>query len=235
MRPLLPLAALSFLAAGLLVHSGCDVSSANDVVRLTGRDFTGFYSNPNGAMVERNTGAPIASMNLRQLGDRLEGVDNNGQIFRGSLSETGDNAASFTLRGPTTAGTEGTISGTLTGAGTSGSLSGTWVEPTLIANVFATATLNPTQTNTTSNLSVSPAGPLSLTVGSSRSFTANGGSGTYTWTLNSSGLGNLSASTGRTVTYTATAAGNQSLNLSDGRASPVQVTITQSAATTTTN
>ena len=227
------LAAASLAGAGALVHSGCDVSSANEVVRATGVDFTGFYSNANGPMIQNNTGADITTMNLRQTGDRLEGVDNNGMIFRGSLSETGDNAASFLLKGSTTAGQEGTLNGSLTGSGTAATLSGTWIEPTLISAAFATATINPntTPTNGTSNLTISPSGTVNLTVNGTRTFTANGGSGTYTWAVSSTSLGSLSTTTGASVTYTARSTGTQTLTLSDGRNSPVTASVVQTTST----
>lgn len=231
------LAAASLAGAGALVHSGCNVSSANNVVRATGVDFTGFYSNPNGPMIQNNTGADIATMNLRQNGDRLEAVDNNGMIFRGSLNETGDNAASFVLKGSTTAGQEGTLNGSLTGAGTSGTLSGTWIEPSLIASAFATATINPntTPTNGTSSLTISPAGTVNLTVNATRTFTASGGSGTYTWAVSSSSLGTLSSSSGSSVTYTARSTGTQTVTLSDGRGSPVSASVVQTTSSTSIN
>lgn len=228
--------ALTSLAAGLaLVNAGCDTASANDVVRTTGLDFSGFYANENGRIIDRVSGSDVTSLNLIQTGDRLEAVDNNGRIFRGSLNETGASAAQFTMRGVTTDGVQGTLTGNLTGSGTTGTLRGTWIEPSLVASAFATATINPVSTNSnsnTGNLALSPSGTVNLTVNGTRTFTASGGSGTYTWAVSSTSLGTLSATTGASVTYTARATGTQTVTLSDGRNTPVTASVVQTTGTT---
>ncbi len=89
-------------------------------------------------------------MNLIQDGDRLQAIDNNGLIFRGSIgsavsdSETGgQRSATFTLNGQTTTGQEGIISGTIVVIGNQATMTGTWAEPTLFGNVRAGAEVVP--------------------------------------------------------------------------------------------
>jgi hypothetical protein len=100
--------------------------------------------------VSNNSGNSITSLDLRQTGDSLEAVDNNGRLWRGNLGEVQNGSSSFELNGQTTAGREGTFSGTLSssGGGSSGSVSnaqgtmqGTYIESDRYSTFFATATI----------------------------------------------------------------------------------------------
>ena len=216
--------------AALALSSGCDLDSSDDVVRNVGVDYTGQYSNGGAPIISRNTGENITSLNLRQNGSGLEAVDNHGIVFRGSISQVIDGEANFTLKGRTTAGAEGTISGILRANGTSGTISGTWVESTVFGDVTATGSIRgtidaapgdggtnpPDPGNGITTLSLSPSGTVSIATGASQTFTATGGSGSYSWAIGNSGIGSVNRTSGTSVTYTASAAGTQTLSVNDG-------------------
>ncbi|MDD3603855.1 MAG: hypothetical protein PHD86_01530 [Kiritimatiellae bacterium] len=167
---------------------GCDIESAESSQNEVGINVEGFYANSGGRLVQQNTGNPITSMNLRQNGDGLEGVDNNGNLFKGTIGQVIEGGtASFNLTGLTTAGNEGTISGNFTVSGTSSTMSGTWIENAFYSTVYGTATV-PNNTNDTGGVT------YRLTVNVSPA-----GTGTV-----SPGTGNYAA--GSTVALTATAA-----------------------------
>lgn len=129
----------------LLAQTGCKIDSADSVIRDVPINVAGVYRNADGRIITQHTGAAITSMNVIQNGSELQGIDNNGMVFRGSIgSVTGEgNArlASFTLRGLTTAGQEGVISGTFSASGNEATMRGTWAEPTTFGNVLATASV----------------------------------------------------------------------------------------------
>ncbi len=134
------------LALQVLVLLGCRIDSADNVIRDVPINVGGVYSNNGGRIITQHTGAAITSLNIIQNGSELQGVDNNGQIFRGSIGSVtggGDSArmANFTLRGATTSGQSGIISGTFSISGSTATMRGTWAEPTLLGNVLATATV----------------------------------------------------------------------------------------------
>lgn len=203
---------------------GCDVESGSDVVRGVSVDFTGVYRNDNGRIVTRQTGATVTELNLRQQGDQLEAIDNNGLIFRGSLGSVRDGSATFNLSGETTVGQEVLISGTLNGENTAGTMRANWIEPTINAIVFAVATISPVVTNTVPGngdgganpLTIRPAGTISISVNNNVTFTAGGGTGNYQWQVNNQNLGFLSNTTGSTVTYTPSRNGTQRVTVTDG-------------------
>ena len=119
-----------------LVFLGCEVGSSDSVTRTVSVDFTGFYDSTetnNDFVSPANSGSRVTSLNLRQSGDQLEAIDNNGIVFNGTLSDStlssGTATANFELDGRTTAGQSVTISGSLSGSGTSGTMKGTWIEP----------------------------------------------------------------------------------------------------------
>jgi hypothetical protein len=225
------LLALPLAAATLAIFAGCEVDSATDVQRNVGVDFTGFYtragtSNALLAVVGRNTGHSITSLDLRQGGDRLEAIDNNGIVFKGSIGTFDGTTASFDLSGKTTAGNAATISGTLTAAGgstgtvgaTTGTMQGTWIEDSLFSTVFAQASIPGISTGGGgggggSGLSISP-NSTTVAIGGQQTFTASGGNGTVSWAL-SSNVGSLSTSTGNSTIFTRTAAGSVTLTASD--------------------
>ena len=205
------------------VFMGCDVKSGNDIVRRTSIDFSGVYRNENGRIVTENTGTTVTELNLRQNGDRLEAIDNNGLIFRGSLGSVGDTSASFNLSGATTVGQEVAISGTISGEGSAATMRGNWIEPSLTALLFATAAISPIATNAPpanggdgAGLTIQPAGNISVSINNTVTFTADGGSENYRWAVSNQNLGFLSNSSGTTVVYTPSRNGTQRVTLSDG-------------------
>ncbi len=129
---------------------GCEIGDADSVVREVGINYSGFYVGDGGKLVSQQTGAQTTSLNLRQTGDQLEAVDNNGITFRGTIGSVVDDTASFVLDGSTTAGQAVTIDGTLTASGTEGTMRGTWIEPVIIGTVSGQATINPSPTNSPS-------------------------------------------------------------------------------------
>lgn len=146
------LGVLLTLTAGLttLFLLGCEIDSADSVVRNVEINYAGFYVGDGGSLVSQQTGAKTTSLNLRQTGDQLEAVDNNGIVFRGTLGSIVDETATFVLDGATTAGQSVTIDGTLTASGTEGTMRGTWIEPALYGTVSGKATINPSPTNSPS-------------------------------------------------------------------------------------
>jgi hypothetical protein len=162
-------------------------------------------------------------------------VDNNGIIFKGTIGQATEDTASFTLEGMTTIGAEATISGSISVpvGGSEGTMRGTWIEPTLFSSVYGEATVptneQPTDgtdtngtdngtspgTNTTGSLSIEPSGTISLQVGGVTTFTASGGTGSYSWDYDTS-LGLLSPTEGPTVSYLAVVPGTQTVTVSSG-------------------
>jgi len=230
---LLPLLCLA--AGGLgcaLLCGGCEGDSGESIVRNLELDVTGFYSHPTegSTLVSENTGAPITSLQLRQIGDQLEAVDNNNVIFKGTIGNASEDTASFTLEGSTTVGQSATIAGSISvPVGSSeGTMRGTWIEPSLFSTVYGTATVptnpgsggstNGVDTNTTSDVVLTVTGTTIDIAGSSLSVgaTASGGSGSYTWSLSNNSLGTLNATTGASVTYTANpVTGSQTITVRD--------------------
>jgi len=238
------LSSLILLFVAGLFTIGCDTQSGDNLVRQVGVDYSSLYSHPNGTMVEGNTGKAVTQMDLRQLGDQLEAVDNNGLIYRGTIGRVVDDTASFTLRGATTTGQDVTIVGSLQGSGTTSVMSGDWVEELTLGILYGEGTIeditNQTAGNTddtdtgdmgdtgdpgTGNLSVSPSGDQTAQIGATLTFSASNGSGTYAWSISNPGIGTLSAVQGTTTSYSATGIGSQSLTITDGN-STERITIT---------
>lgn len=241
--PAIAFYSLLFVSAFMLL--GCEVGSSDSATRNVGVDFTGFYDSTetNSDFVSpANSGARVTSFNLRQHGDQLEAIDNNGIVFSGSVGDpsgsSGTGTASFQLDGHTTAGQAVTISGTLSGANTEGNsasatMSGTWIEPNLYARILGDAIINAIVTNspspTTNSLAILPAGPVSLAEGESKTFTASGGSGTYSsWQRSNTSLGTLSSSSGASTTYARNSyTGTNTLTVTDSDGDTASVTIIQ--------
>ena len=208
---------------------GCEQSnSPNVTVRNVGVDFSGFYDNNGAPLTSSQTGADVTSLNLRQTGDRLEAIDNNGIVFKGTLGEVSLNDSGlatsiFDLNGRTTANGDVTISGTISGSENQGTMSGTWIEPTLFGNFFAEGTIstintndnnNGGSTNGTDNVAISPSSDTLTIDGESQTFTASGGSGSYTWSL-SNNNGTLNTTSGSSVNYTRSNSGNNTITVRD--------------------
>jgi hypothetical protein len=233
---------------GTLLFLGCEGDSSESIIRNVLLNVSGLYRPPSGntTIVSGNTGAPVTQLDLRQTGDKLEAIDNNNLIFKGSIGRATEEQAGFTLNGQTTAGQGVTISGTITvpsGTG-DGTMQATWIEPSLFAQLYAEASVpvndpvstngtdgtdgvttngtdngNGTVTNGTSDVSITPtSATIDVTDGTdlSRSFTASGGDGSYSWFISSQTLGTLTES-GASATYTANeVTGIQSLTVFDG-------------------
>ncbi len=125
-----------------ILSVGCRLQSGDSVVRRVGINVSGNYSGNGNPLISNNTGARIRSMNVIQDGDRLQGIDNNGTIFRGNIGSVTDNGASatFNMEGQTTAGAEGVMSGTFTAINDNRvRMTGTWAEPTLFSTISGTA------------------------------------------------------------------------------------------------
>ncbi|MGD9873708.1 MAG: hypothetical protein AB7T27_05495 [Kiritimatiellia bacterium] len=196
---------------------GCDIESAESSQNEVDINVEGYYANSGGRLVQQNTGNPIINMNIRQNGDGLEGVDNNGNLFKGTIGQVIDGTtASFNLTGPTTAGNEGTISGNFTVNGTASTMSGTWIEDAFYSTVYGTATV-PNNTNDNSST-------------------------TYTLTVNvnPAGFGTVSGggpyASGTSVSLTATPAAGHTFSSWSGAASgssnPTTVTMTGNLSVT---
>lgn len=143
------LTAMLTAVAATAVFTGCEIDSAESTVRNVNLIVQGFYTGSSGNLVQNNTGNSIANLDLRQNGDQLEGVDNNGLIFRGTLGrvDTVEQQASFTITGSTTAGQEGSFTGVIDVDGTTATMQGTWVEPSLFSTFSGTATVPQSPTN----------------------------------------------------------------------------------------
>ncbi len=137
------------LPALALIPLACEVDSSNTFTRDVSTDFSGLYAPCEGSViVQQNGGRRITRLDLRQSGDSLEAVDNNGGLWRGSLGEVQNGRSSFELRGRTTTGVDAWFSGTLStsdggstnsGGSANGRMTGTYVEPDRYSTFCASA------------------------------------------------------------------------------------------------
>ena len=228
--------ALVLFLSGLVTVSiailGCTGDSAEGIVRNVGLIVQGFYMHPTegSSLVSQTSGAPITAMNLRQSGDQLEGIDNNNNIFRGTIGQVVDNAnASFTLSGKSTSGADATLSGTITVEGTTATMRGTYIEPTLFGTVYGQATV-PTNAppsgggGGSDGLSISPSN-TSIPVGDTRTFTVSGGTAPYDWIVSNPTIGSI-VGNGRTAVYTAIQTGVNTITVGDNENRTARATIT---------
>lgn len=210
-------AAAAGAAAIVAGFSACEVGSPDTAIRMVSLAIAGYYTNPDGGnIVSKNTGAAISAITLRQTGDQLEAIDNNGTVFTGTIGDAGTTAASITLNGHTTAGNPATLSGTVEKSGETATMRGTWIEATLYGTVYGTATV-PTNGSGggTGTLAISPSGTVNVSRGSTTTFTASGGS-SYTWTVSSSTVGSVTPASGSAVVYTAAASGTNTVTVRSG-------------------
>jgi hypothetical protein len=211
-----------------LVFLGCEVGSSDSATRNVSVDFTGFYDSTetNSDFVSpANSGSRVTSLNVRQSGDQLQAVDNNGIIFEGTLSDSalssGTATANFRLDGRTTAGQSVTISGSLSGTGESGTMRGTWIEPSLLAYVHGDAVINTVPTNqpppVTNAVTLTASSTTLTTEGSKATLTALGGSGSYEWTIESQDRGTWveEPGTGNQAVYQRVTAGANTITVAD--------------------
>ncbi|MBW7908038.1 MAG: hypothetical protein H3C50_03845 [Kiritimatiellae bacterium] len=147
------------LPAVALLPLGCEVDSSDTFSRDVATDFSGLYQGcgDNSAIVQQNGGNRITQLDLRQSGDSLEAVDNNGALWRGSLGEVQNGRSSFELRGRTTTGVDAWFSGTLSSSDSgstnsigsaTGRMTGTYVEPDRYSTFCGSAIIPGTQTDT---------------------------------------------------------------------------------------
>ncbi len=133
---------------------GCEVGSSSTAARQT-LAVSGVYRDPKGGrIVDRQSGAVVRVLSLRQLGDQIEAVDNNGRLFRGRFTAESDAQGVLELRGDTTTGVPVIIQGSIRLSGAKAYLRGTWIEPALLGIVTAEADIigaptPPSTTNTT--------------------------------------------------------------------------------------
>lgn len=223
---------LGCLCSVVAFSTACDGDSAEGIVRNVGLIVEGYYTHPSGMLVSDTSGADVISMNLRQSGDQLEGIDNNSVVFRGTIGQVVDNSnASFTLNGKSTSGANATISGTIAVSGTQATMSGTWIEDSLYGTVYGQATV-PTNAppSSSTGVSISPSN-TQIPVGNTRQFTVSGGTPPYDWVVSDQSIGTISGS-GTTATYTALTAGINTITVGDNENRTDQATV-QSTATST--
>lgn len=190
---------LALPLAALLGTIGCDVDSTDSTTSTVSDNegnvysYAGLYMNTEegstngyGALVfpaGRQSGATLVWLRLLQYGSVLEGYDNAGMTWAGSISAQNGAVASFGLQGRTTAGVSVDVAGTLSYADQQSTLDASWIEPGFAGSIFGTATVSPVATNspiTTNSLSLT-ANPASLSTGNITQLKASGCSSSYTW------------------------------------------------------
>ncbi|MFH0981196.1 MAG: PKD domain-containing protein [Planctomycetota bacterium] len=210
------------LAGILAAFLGCELESANSVTRESGIYVAGVYQHPTvgSLLVSENSGEPITRFDLRQSGDQLEAVDNNDSVWRGTLGKESDTLATYVLSGKTTAGKDATADGTIEVSGSSAIMRGSWTEASVYGVIYGVATVPlaptnaPPQTNAT-QVAISPTSATLTNNSATVSFTASGGSGSYTWSVSAGSNGNVSPTTGSSVTYTRSTSGNNTVTVAD--------------------
>jgi hypothetical protein len=254
MRPLLLAMGLAGSAA---LYLGCEIDSADEFIRNLPVDFSGYYTDDDRLVVDRNSGQPIRALDLRQTGDKLEAVDNNGMIWRGTIGDVNEGesslSASFTLEGRNTLGREGIFSGTLSTDATSstdtngnttttasgnGIMRGSYIEDDIFSTFYGEAQDIPgvipdpddgggDGTNDTEGVSISPSLTTISTNGATASFTASGGTGSYNFSLSNGSRGTITQVSGATATYQRTAAGDNTITAEDSDGDSASASILQ--------
>jgi len=211
---------LAVLPLAALLSACIDSSSGSDLVREVGLNVAGLYQGNDGAnLVSQTSGADVTQMNITQSGSQITGIDNNGNLYRGNINQVSGDSAGFTMKGLTSSGAEATISGAFNVSGDTSNLSGRWIEPTVLASINGSSFVpgrTPVVTNDAA-VAISPSGDQALSVDGTQQFTASGGDGSnYSWTLSNAAIGRLNRTTGASVTYTASAAGDQTVTVTSG-------------------
>ncbi len=143
-------------AAGMIFFVllvGCEIDSGEKASRNVSINIEGFYYGQNGEdgyVVANLSGAAITMLNVRQYGDQLEAIDNNGYVWRGTIGEVYDDSpavCSFTLYGETTSGVQGTMNGSIEISGEDAVMQGTYIETGRYSTIYAKASAPP-QPNT---------------------------------------------------------------------------------------
>ncbi len=222
--------AVSALLGGMMVcFIGCEVDSGDTGTRGVDINVWGFYRRPDGGvMVSPCSGSCMYSLNLRQNGDELEGIDDHGAVYRGTIGSVNSEAksATFVMTGTSSAGIYVTLDGHFEVSSGVSTMFGTWIEPDLYGTIYAQSAAPSQPSNALSVV----ASPNSLSAGNSATVTARGGSGTYvTWSLANTTYGSYSGS-GSAITYTASTNSQrvtQTITVSDSEGSSAAVNITQ--------
>lgn len=193
---------LALPLAALLGTIGCDVDSTDSTTSTVSDNegnvysYAGLYMNTEegstngyGALVfpaNRQSGVKLIWLRLLQYGSVLEGYDNAGMTWAGSISAQNGAVASFGLQGRTTAGVSVDIAGTLSYADQQSTLDASWIEPGFAGSIFGTATVSPVATNSpiTTNALTLTASPTSLALNESSQLKAKYGTGSYSWPTN---------------------------------------------------
>ncbi len=200
----------------LVAAAGCEVGSPDEVVREVGINISGFYANGDGRLVSKNSGAPIINMNLIQNGEQLQGIDNNGRVFRGRVVSSSSSSASITLEGRTSSGVSGVIQATVDVSGNLATMRGTWIEASLYGIVYGQATVPTNQGGGGGTLTINPSGTITVLRGSSTTFTASGGSGSYSWSVGNPSLGSINGSGSSVIYLAGNVAGTQTVRVTSG-------------------
>ena len=228
---------LALPLAALLGTIGCDVDSTDSTTSVVSdndgkiHSYAGLYMNTEegstngyGALVfpaNRQSGVKLIWLRLLQYGSVLEGYDNAGMTWAGSISAQNGAVASFGLQGRTTAGVSVDIAGTLSADEQLATMDAAWIEPGFAGSIFGTAAVSPVATNSpivtnTTDVAVSPDKATLTTNGQKQVFTASGGSGSYSWSYPGGSGGSLATTTGTTNTFTRSGTGSGTIQVSSG-------------------
>ena len=193
---------LALPLAALLGTIGCDVDSTDSTTSTVSDNegnvysYAGLYMNTEegstngyGALVfpaNRQSGVKLIWLRLLQYGSVLEGYDNAGMTWAGSISAQNGAVASFGLQGRTTAGVSVDIAGTLSADEQLATMDAAWIEPGFAGSIFGTAAVSPVATNSpiTTNALTLTASPTSLALNESSQLKAKYGTGSYSWPTN---------------------------------------------------
>jgi hypothetical protein len=204
---------------------GCDVDSVDSTASVisdndgTIYNFSGLYLNnsTNGLLplvfpTNGPSGKPITSLRLLQYGSVLEAFDSANQTWSGSISALQGGSATFGLSGHTTAGQAVEVAGTMTYSAQESTMNASWIEPTYFGTLYAKASVPPAATNSSSSVSIDPSSAILTTSLPTRTFSATGGDGTYSWTHTGT-CGTLSGTSGSSIIYTRTSIGSDILTV----------------------
>lgn len=229
-RPLAAGLALPLLAL-LLAFAGCDIESADSTTAVpsdnsgTIYNFSGLYVNLDTNGVQQPlvfptngpSGTLINWLRLLQYGSVLEAYDNEGLTWDGGISSIQGGTASFNLVGRTTAGQPVEIAGSLRYADQNSTMDASWIEPNFAGSINAQATVSPSTTNSPigDDVTINEGDQTITTNGETKSFSATGGTGSYSWSL-TGGIGTVSPTTGSPVTVTRSSSGTGTLSVVSG-------------------
>ena len=147
------MAALAMVAGGTLFFAGCENNNQGDPNAVVSVNFTGSYRNGGGSITTPALAdGAVTELDLTQQGTVLDAVDSRGTLYSGSLGsipDSTDPTASFSLRSSVTTNGQINITGTLRKtADTVAQMTGTWMTPDSHATLSATAVVSATVSNT---------------------------------------------------------------------------------------